>query len=91
MEIENIQNRREETIRKMKLMKLKKVRQSGYGVGDSIYFEAYSQEEITRDDAIAAQNKMDYSSIGYGFKGFKCEKLGERKYKATWSCWASCE
>lgn len=58
----------------------------------SLQFEWIRPEAIDEADARDAQCRAGWSDIEYahGFAGFEAHKVGE-VWKATWSCWKSCE
>lgn len=64
----------------------------GSRVRDSVHFMAESSSEITPEIAKEAQTKLGYMPAGYGFDGFKVVRDAILlRYKATWTCSASCD
>jgi len=74
------------------MVNAKIINKTGFGVKDSVYFEASSSNEITPDMAETAQTELGYSPMGYGFEEFKVSRCPVLlRYKATWKCQASCD
>jgi hypothetical protein len=62
--------------------------------GHAVQFEMESEEPITQDMALEAQEKAGYIPAGYGFYAFKTkayEHSEDPLYVATWYCSGSCD
>ena len=63
--------------------------------GMFIYWELYSIEPMSADEAMAYQSNAGYIPAGYNFEKFKCEKSldssGKDYYQVSWRCYASCD
>ncbi len=67
-------------------MKIQKIRE-----GWRRRFIIESDEPINEDEAVRIQKSCGYNPEGYGFAGFKTEKMENGLYKSTWTCSTSAD